>query len=326
MKAEILELLREKDTYISGQELCERFQVSRTAVWKAVNALKEQGYQIEAVPNKGYHLTGQEDVLSTEELKSRIHTELIGRDVCYLPTTASTNLDVKNRMENGGCEGVLVVAGEQTKGRGRRGREWASPADGNIYMSLGLKPNIQPDLAPMMTLIEALSVARAVKSCCDLECQIKWPNDVVIGGKKICGILTEMSAETGYIHYVVIGTGINVNETEFSEEIRETATSLRLETGNIVLRAPLIAKKCEFFEGYYKDFLKYGDLRGLMEDYNAHMVNCGRSVRVLDPKGAFDGIADGIDERGRLMVKKEDGETVAVYAGEVSVRGVYGYV
>ncbi|MCR5654946.1 MAG: biotin--[acetyl-CoA-carboxylase] ligase, partial [Lachnospiraceae bacterium] len=217
-------------------------------------------------------------------------------------------------------------AGEQTKGRGRRGRDWSSPADGNIYMSLGLKPEIQPDLAPMMTLIEALAVAQAVKEQCALDCKIKWPNDVVVSGKKICGILTEMSAETGYIHYVVIGTGINVNETTFSEEIRDTATSLRLETGEEVMRAPLIAKKCEYFEQYYKGFLKDGDLRGLQEDYNAMMVNRDRQVRVLDPKGEFSGIATGINEKGELLVKKEDGETVNVFAGEVSVRGVYGYV
>lgn len=326
MKAEILALLREKDGYVSGQELCNRFSVSRTAVWKAINQLKESGYEIEAVPNKGYRLVGQQDVLNKNEIESRMNTKWAGRELYYYESTGSTNLDAKRLLEEGAPEGVLVVGGEQKQGRGRRGRSWQSPPGTNIYMTLGLRPEFQPDLAPMVTLLDAMAVAEAVEETCGLKTQIKWPNDVVIGGKKICGILTEMSAETGYIHYVVIGTGINVNIREFPEDIRETATSLCIEKGETVLRAPIIAKTMEHFEDYYEKFAQTMDLSLLMEKYNARLVNRDASVKVLDPQNVFEGTARGIDEKGRLLVEKKDGSMETVYAGEVSVRGVYGYV
>lgn len=326
MKAEILALLREKDGYISGQELCNRFSVSRTAVWKAINQLKESGYEIEAVPNKGYRLVGQQDVLNKNEIESRLHTKWAGRELYYYESTDSTNLQAKRLMEEGAPEGVLVVGGEQTQGRGRRGRSWQSPPGTNIYMTLGLRPDLRPDLAPMVTLIDALAVAEAVEETCGLQAQIKWPNDVVVGGKKICGILTEMSAETGYIHYVVIGTGINVNIKEFPKEIRESATSLYLERGENVLRAPIVAKTMEYFEEFYGKFVKTMDLSLLMDDYNAKLVNKDAAVRVLDPINEFEGTARGIDKMGQLLVERQDGAMETVYAGEVSVRGVYGYV
>jgi len=326
MKAEILTLLRETDGYVSGQELCNRFGVSRTAVWKAINQLKENGYEIEAVPNKGYHLAGQQDVLNKNEIQSRMNTKWAGQELYYYDSTSSTNLDAKRLLEEGAEEGVLAVAGEQTRGRGRRGRSWQSPPDANIYMTLGLRPDFLPDLAPMITLIDAMAVAEAVEEACGLKTQIKWPNDVVIGGKKICGILTEMSAETGYIHYVVIGTGINVNITEFPVELRETATSLCIEKGERVLRAPIVAKTMEYFEKFYEKFMETKDLSLLMEDYNRRLVNKDTRVKVLDPQGEFEGTAKGIDKKGQLLVEKQGGGIEAVYAGEVSVRGVYGYV
>lgn len=326
MKAEILALLREKDDYISGQELCDRFGVSRTAVWKAVNQLKNSGYEIEAVPNKGYRLKGQQDILSQSEIASRMQTKWIGKELYYYDTTGSTNPDVKHLLEEGAAEGVLVVAGEQTKGRGRRGRGWQSPPNTNIYMSLGLRPDYRPDLAPMVTLIQAMAVAKAVEEVCGIRAQIKWPNDVVINGRKICGILTEMSAETGYIQYVVIGTGINVNIREFPKELDQIATSLCLETGKTVLRAAVIAKTMDSFEDYYERFLQTGDLSLLTDEYNAILVNREQTVKVLDPQGEFEGIAKGIDEKGQLLVEKPDKSIERVFAGEVSVRGVYGYV
>jgi BirA family biotin operon repressor/biotin-[acetyl-CoA-carboxylase] ligase len=193
-------------------------------------------------------------------------------------------------------------------------------------MTIGLRPDLQPDLAPMVTLIKAMAVAKAVEETCHLQVQIKWPNDVVIGGKKICGILTEMSAETGYIQYVVIGTGINVNITEFPDEIKETAASLCIEKGSKVLRAPIVAKTMEYFEKYYEQFMQTQDLSLLIEEYHKLLVNKDAKVKVLDPHNEFEGVAKGIDKKGQLLVEKEDGSIEAVYAGEVSVRGVYGYI
>ena len=327
MKSEILTLLREQDGYISGQELCDRFGVSRTAVWKAIKQLKESGYDIEAVPNKGYHLAGQKDVLTQNEIESRMHTKWIGKEVYYKELTVSTNLDVKKLLEDGAKEGVLVVGGQQTQGRGRRGRSWQSPPDTNIYMSLGLRPDYQPDIAPMVTLIQALAVAKAVQEVCGLQVEIKWPNDVVIHGRKICGILTEMSAETGYIQYVVIGTGINVNNTSFAPEIADRATSLGMELdGRHVPEAAITCEVLRCFHENYRLFLETDDLSALMETYNAMLVSRGREVRVEDPLGPFTGTASGIDRTGCLLVTAEDGSVRRVASGEVSVRGIGGYI
>ena len=175
--------------------MCEHFHVSRTAVWKAINQLKEKGYEIEAVPNKGYRLISQTDGISAYEIKSCLHTKWIAADIRYKESTNSTNTDVKKLLEEGAKEGVLVVADEQVKGRGRRGRDWESPKGSTISMTLGLKPSFEPDQAPMLTLVNAMSVAAALNDLYDVHAQIKWPNDVVVNGKKICGILTEMSAE-----------------------------------------------------------------------------------------------------------------------------------
>lgn len=327
MKGELLSILRQRNDFVSGQELCEHLGVSRTAIWKAIKSLKDKGYEIESVTNKGYKLISQQDDLSEGEIKSRLDTKVIGHPVYFKESTGSTNVDVKDILENGGPEGVLVVADKQVSGRGRRGRSWESPEKVNIYMSLGLRPEYAPDIAPMVTLIMAMAVANAVdKALPEKDVFIKWPNDVIVGGKKICGILTEMSVEEGYVKYVVIGTGINVNDTDFPEEIKKTATSILLEKGEKALRSVIIADTMKAFEAYYESFKKSGDLSLIREIYEKRLVNMGKKVRVLDPKGEYEGTALGINERGELKVRKDDGDICEVYAGEVSVRGIYGYV
>ncbi len=326
MKTEILKLLRESGGYISGQELCSKFGVSRTAVWKVMNQLKEEGYGIEAVKNKGYHLEITPDVLSYSELKSRIRNQWAGRDIHYYEETGSTNIDAKRLGEEGAAHGTVVVADKQNAGRGRRGKAWESPAGKDIYFTILLKPDFSPDKASGLTLAMALSVAEAVKACCGQEAGIKWPNDVVLNGKKICGILTEMTLETDYIQHVVIGVGINVNLDVMPEEIDRTATSILLESGKETARAELLQKVLERFEINYETYERDLDLSHMMEAYNGYLVNRDRQVRVLDPKGEFEGVARGINASGELLVEMPDGKTVEVYAGEVSVRGIYGYV
>lgn len=326
MKAEILQLLRERGDFVSGQELCERFQVSRTAVWKSIQQLQKEGYQIEAVTRRGYRLDGFPDTVAAAEVESRLHTQWIGRPVRYFEEITSTNQYAKQMAEDGAPEGLLVVADCQTKGRGRSGRSWATPAGTNIAMTLLLRPKLPPERISMVTLVMGMAVTGACRRCCGLPVQIKWPNDVVIGGKKLCGILTEMSTEIASVSYIVIGTGINVNMKEIPEELKSIATSLLLELGHEVNRAKLIACVMEEFEQYYSAFLEKGDLSALQDTYNEMLVNRGRGVRVLEPEHEYDGTAEGIDERGRLLVRLEDGSVNAVYAGEVSVRGIYGYV
>lgn len=339
MKSEILALLRERINgddaqggsreYISGQELCGRFGVSRTAVWKVINQLKEEGYEIEAVQNKGYRLKSSPDVVGEDEIKSRFANRgegcLAGGNLLFYPETGSTNIEAKKAAEEGAPEGTLVVTDRQNTGRGRRGRDWISPEGCNLYFTLLLRPDCRPEQACMITLVMALAAAEAVTEL-GIEAGIKWPNDIVVHGKKVCGILTEMSAEPDYIHYVVVGCGINVNQKDFPEEIRATATSLALEKGERITRSALLVSVVDHFEKAYGTFRKTWDLTVLIPAYHRFLLNKDARVRVLDPKGEFCGTARGINETGELLVEKEDGEQERVYAGEVSVRGVYGYV
>lgn len=326
MKSKILNRLRGAEEFVSGQQLCEEFGVSRTAVWKAINQLKEEGYEIEAVHNKGYRLLGCPDIISAEEVKSRLHTTWAGCEVNYFNTLDSTNICAKRMAEEGALNGTLVIADEQTAGRGRCGRAWKTPKGTAIAMTLLMRPNLRPEKASMLTLIMGMAVTKAVNELYGLNCQIKWPNDVVWEGKKICGILVEMSAEMNAIHYLVIGCGINANVTEFPEELKEKAISLRMITGHEVDRAQIIQRSLEWLEEYYQKFEETNDMSGLMEEYNQMLVNIGNKVCVLDPCGEYRGMALGINDAGELRVEKEDGTIENVYAGEVSVRGVYGYI
>ena len=327
-KEEILKKLRDAKDYVSGQELCEYYGVSRTAVWKAMKQLEKDGFVIEAQNNKGYRLIEQKetDVFSKTAIESYMDTKWVGRKLVFRKETTSTNVDAKELAEYGEDAGALVVADMQTAGRGRRGNSWSAPEGKNIYMTLMLRPKCRPKKAFALTLVMALAVLEAIKEMMQVDCGIKWPNDIVINNKKVCGILTEMSAELDGIHYVVIGTGINVNQTVFAEEIRDKATSLYVEGSKKLNRSVLVACVMHHFEKDYELFEKDWSLAGLMDQYNRFLINRDKEVRVLDPKGEFDGIARGINEKGELIVeRKSDGEIVLVYAGEVSVRGVYGY-
>lgn len=328
MKAELLKILRETEDYVSGQQLCDHFGVSRTAVWKVIRQLQEEGYQIEAVKNRGYLLKKDAvpDVMTVPEIISRLHSRWMGRNCIFLETVDSTNNYLKRAAEDGAVNGTLAVAEEQTGGKGRRGRSWETPKGTNIAMTILLRPEIRPEHASRLTLLMAMAVVRGIQKETGLQAGIKWPNDVVVDGHKVCGILTEMNTEVDYINYVVIGTGINVNQTEFPEEIREIAGSLKLSAGHPVARAGLIASIMEELEDLYEVFLKTEDLSALKDEYNRNCVTCGHEIRVLEPGHEYTGTTDGINDLGELVVKKADGETVCVYAGEVSVRGLYGYV
>ena len=366
-KQQVLQKLRETDSYLSGQQLCEALGISRTAVWKIVGRLKQEGYPIEAVTNKGYRLLSVEgrDLFNQEELERTMNTAWAGKPLLYKEETGSTNTDLFRLSDEGAAQGTIEVTSKQTAGKGRRGRTWISPPDVNVYMSILLRPAIRPDTAPMLTLVMALAVYEACEELYGdaktganqgvdrkseqnaaggpaqeearepddaLRFGIKWPNDIVVsvdGGpfKKICGILTEMRLEEMEIRDIVIGIGLNVNQTEFPEEIRETAGSLRLALGEVVNRAELTAAVWKHFEEDYAIFVKEQSLEPLRERYEKGLVNRGRKVRVLDPVAPFEGTAMGINSQGELVVRPEDGSADrTVGTGEVSVRGVMGYV
>lgn len=278
-----------------------------------------------------------------EVLALRPHTKWAGQAIRFYETIDSTSLEVA-RIAEETPHGTVVVAESQTAGRGRRGRTWESPAGVNLYFSILLKPQLSAEKASMLTLVMAMAVMDGVKHCMDGQagshcaegdegqaCQgmfpcIKWPNDIVMNGKKICGILTEAKLQGSQLEHVVIGVGVNVGKSPLAEELVDKATSLEQECGYVWDRTALLAQILECFESYYEQFVADGSLAGLQERYNAGLVNRDREVRVLDPKGEYTGIARGINELGELLVECADGSVTAVYAGEVSVRGVYGYV
>ena len=358
MKDKILAALSESGGFLSGQQLSKMLGVSRTAVWKAIGRLKEEGYEIEAVTNRGYRLVNSEaaDVLNQTEIGRRLTTKWAGHPVIYEKETGSTNDDIMRMSDRGAKEGTLAVASWQTAGKGRRGRTWVSQEGGNVYMSILLRPHIPANAAPMSTLIMALAVYEALEemygsgtSAADAPDEnrvdpdaavpartavfgIKWPNDIVVsadGGpyKKFVGILTEMRMEDKEIRDVTIGIGLNLNMDAVEEPFQETATSLSLALGHSVNRAAVTAACWNHFEPAYEEFLAAGNLTPLLSRYEKGLVNRGRAVRILDPKGEFTGVAKGITPEGDLVVSPDDGtEDRMIGTGEISVRGVMGYV
>ncbi len=325
MRSGILSALRAQDGYVSGQELCERFGVTRAAIWKGIRQLKEEGYEIEAVPNRGYRLLACPDTVSGEELASRMHTAWAGQNLIYLEQVDSTNNYVKRLAEDGAPHGTLAVADFQTGGKGRRGRTWVTAPGTTIAMSILVRPQIRPEKVSMLTLVTGMAAARAVQEVTGLDIKIKWPNDLVLNGKKLSGTLTELSTDLDGVHYVVIGTGINANIRAFPEEISAIATSLQMELGRPVDRGAIICACMEIFEKYYERFMETQDMSLLLEEYEKLLANKDREVRVLEPGNEHNGIARGIDANGQLLVERADGQIEKVYAGEVSVRGLYQY-
>lgn len=290
---------------------------------------------------------------SKESILQRLQTKMLGHNILFFEETDSTNLRAQLAAMEGAAEGTLVVAEQQTAGRGRRGRAWESPALGNIYFTLLLKPDFAPEAASKLTLLMAYAVKCAVEQY--VPCAIKWPNDIVVEGKKVCGILTELRLEGTAIHHVVIGVGINVGRQDFAPELSDKATSLEevcADKSIMISRSRLLADVLKVFEEEYESYIsvcqkqrtKSGngqntdkqqreiqfpdepEWKAFIDKYNACLVNKDREVCVLDPKGAYCGIARGINQEGELLVELSDGTVNAVYAGEVSVRGVYGYV
>ena len=327
MKTRILRILRESKGFVSGQELCEKIGVSRTTIWKIVGQLKTEGYVIEGVRNRGYRLVDVPDTIDVEEVRCLLNTQWLGKEIYYQRSVDSTNSWAKRLADEGKPSGTVVLADKQTSGKGRRGRTWETPERLSIPISILLRPEFPPDKASMLTLVMGLSVVQAVENISDLQCGIKWPNDVLISEKKVCGILAELYSQIDHLEYMVVGAGVNANMTEFPDELSDKATSLRKELGRPIRRALVVASILEAFEKHYEIFLQTQDLRVLKEEYAQKLLNTDHPVRVLQPHGEFTGTARGIDTWGNLLVEREDDGTVErVYAGEVSVRGIHGYV
>lgn len=325
MKEKILRELKAGESYISGQELCQKFGVSRTAVWKHIKALKEEGYVIDSVSNKGYKLVRCPDVLTAEDIKSSLSTTWLGRTVKVMKTVDSTNLEAKRLAEAGALHGTLVTAEEQTSGKGRRGRSWISVPGQGVWMSFVLKPDIELENSSMLTLVAALAVEKGIKDVAGIDGRIKWPNDVLVNGKKVCGILTELSAQMDELNYIVVGIGINANIGQFPEEVRDKATSLLAETGETVDRTRLLCQVLKHFEQDYELFKKTEDFSELMEEYNGFLAHFGQEIKVVRGKDEYICRSEGINRRGELRVVDSLGRTQEIFSGEVSIRGIHGY-
>lgn len=329
MKNKILEELKANNGQpVSGEEMSRKLGISRTAVWKHIGRLRSEGYNIESQTNSGYRLVGSPDVLTISELEPFLHTGFIGRNIIYLENVDSTNNYAKKAAEAPFKEGTVIIAEEQSLGRGRLGRHWVSPRGKGVWMSIMLKPDILPADAPKLAIVTAYAVANALCSCCSLEARIKWPNDIVAGGRKICGILTEMSAEADEIKYVVIGIGINANIEldDFGPEVSKIATSISIENGSPVSRKVLAASVLDEFEKVYTDFVESGSIGFLLDGYRDKSAVLGKEIRVISKKEEITGLAVDISEQGHLVLRLEDGALREVMSGEVSVRGLYGYI
>ena len=325
MKKKILEKLQSTDGFVSGQELCELLGVSRTAVWN-IQALKNDGYVIEGVNNKGYRLVSVPDVMSEENISRYLNTKTFARKLYYYDETDSTNTRAKIVGETDLVHGALFVANEQTAGKGRRGHSWNSDKGTTISMSYLLKPDIDISYVSRITLVSAVALARAFGKVDGVKPQIKWPNDVLSDGKKLVGILTEMSSEGTDISYVVVGIGINVYNQSFPEDIADKATSILLENGRGCDRSWFIAQVSNEFEKLYDEFVKNKDLGFLVDEYNSYLVNKDKQVYVIEGDQKTEYTALGLSPDGGLLVRDADGAVRDIISGEVSVRGIYGYV
>jgi len=311
------------DSWVSGEAISRRIGVSRTAVWKHVEALRALGYQVEAAPRKGYRLIARPDLLTPEEVSAGLTTRRLGRVIEYRETVGSTNDLAKDLARKGVPEGLLVLADQQTAGKGRLGRSWLTPPGAAIAMSLVLRPALPPHEAPRITLAAAVAVTEAVRDMTGLPAGIKWPNDVQLEGRKLCGILTEMEAELDRVAFVVLGIGVNVGlrREQMAPALRETATSLALEGAIGVRRAVLVQAILSRFEQAYDDLLA-GRFPQVLSRWRSLSVTLGRPVRVhgLGGQVTLEGVAQDVDDDGALLVRDADGCLHRVLSGEVSLR------
>lgn len=325
MKEEVLRYLKAQADYVSGEEISKNLGVTRASIWKIMNKLKEEGYQIKSSTKKGYKLIETPNVITKEEVNDIITTKNLGCDIRYFDIVDSTNEEVKRLARAGAIEGLTVIADKQIAGKGRLGRVWDSPGETNIFMSILLRPRIKPDKASQVTLIAGLAMCEAIREVTKLDAKIKWPNDIVVNGKKVCGILTEMSAEMDGINYIVVGIGVNVNNTNFPGNL-PYATSLKLEGDMEYPRREIIKVFLEKFEPYYMAYKEAPTLEMILPAYKRYCITLADKVKIIDSIKEYIATPLDISIDGSLIVKTEDGEEKTIFSGEVSVRGIYGYV
>ncbi len=311
-------LISSNSGFTSGAELARELHVTRAAVWKHIKTLKREGYAVEAAPSKGYRLVAVPDILQLDAIKRGLKTGTIGREIYLFPEVVSTNALAMEMASTGAADGTVVIAETQTGGKGRLGRAWISPK-GNLYISVVLRPEIPPHKAPLITLMTAVSVTSTIRRHLEVQAGIKWPNDILISGKKAAGLLTEMRAEPDRVKHIVLGIGINVNMdmAELPVPLRKLSTTLSAETGKKVDRTLFLQQVLAELDRWYQIFLKGG--AAVIEAWQLFNVTVGKRVAVSGPGETFEGMAQGIDTDGRLILKLDDGTLHEVAAGDVTI-------
>jgi BirA family biotin operon repressor/biotin-[acetyl-CoA-carboxylase] ligase len=304
--------------FLSGQELADIIGCSRTAVWKHMEELRKEGFELEAVRKKGYRIISMPDKVTANEILFGLQTRFIGRKIVHKETVDSTQ-KVAHRLSQEGCEeGTVVIAEEQVAGRGRMEREWYSPKSSGIWMSIILKPKLPPYQAPQFTLLTAVAIVEAIQEVTGLQPKIKWPNDILINGKKMTGILTELQANSDQIYAIIIGIGMNVNQLQFPDHLKEIATSIAIEKGEKVFRPQLIQRILEKLEHYYDLYLKEGfaPIKSLWEQY---AISIGKHIKARTITGTISGKALGITDEGVLQIQDDEGTIHSIYSADIEL-------
>lgn len=322
MKSKILSVLKGSEDFVSGEELSKTLGVSRTAVWKNINSLRNNGYVINSVTNKGYKLVECPDILDENIISDGLDTGLAGKKIIVLKTVDSTNEEIKRCAANGEESGLIIAADEQTAGKGRLGRVWQSQAGEGIYFSLLIRPDLPPSDISSITLAAGYAVCIAIREYTNCDAKIKWPNDIIINNKKVCGILTEMAAQSDRLDFVATGIGINANNAEFPEEIKSKATSLFLETGSKINRNELFRHVIKTLDKVLCSFLVSLSLDDVY-NFKSLCATLGKNVSVQRNNKTIEGVAVDINLNGELIIKDNYGNNTAINSGEVTVQGIY---
>ncbi|MFA5846062.1 MAG: biotin--[acetyl-CoA-carboxylase] ligase [Thermodesulfovibrionales bacterium] len=319
MLTDIIRMFKEKNDYVSGEEMSRELGITRAGIWKRIEELRNKGYKIQASTAKGYKLVKSPE-FSLEELEMLVQGD-IGREIIFFESIGSTNTAALELAEKGAPHGTVVIADRQTKGKGRLGRTWVSPPKKNIYMSVILRPEIEPKDATLLTIMTAVSCAKGVMKSTGLKAEIKWPNDLMISSKKLGGILTEMKSDPDGIVFAVIGIGINVNsktKNDFPPDIRGIATSIREELGKIQSRTFIIAEILKELEHWYKVLLTEGR-KPLFDEWKRLSSTLGRKVKVTAGDNVFTGVAEDIDRGGMLILRLPSGMLKKISSGDLTM-------
>jgi BirA family biotin operon repressor/biotin-[acetyl-CoA-carboxylase] ligase len=320
--ARILNALRStQNGCLSGTELSQQLGISRAAVWARIEELRSLGYNIEASPHNGYKLCGVPDLLHADDLLSLVvDSRVIGRSIQVFQETSSTNDVVEKLARDGVAEGVVVFAESQTRGRGRLGRKWLSPSGKGLWFSVLLRPDLRPQEATRVTVAAATALARAIHQYSEIEPAIKWPNDILLGGKKVAGVLTELTAEIDRIRYIVLGIGLNVNFTggDWPPDLRRLATSLRIETGQPVRRAELAACVLRELDRDY-DRVCADDFGSIADEWAAQCATLGQRISIRTGERLITGRAEALDDCGALLLRTDHGHLERIVGGDVTL-------